>query len=133
MKTYLLDTNIVSHAIRGDIPAVRANLEAVPMHSLFVSVITEAELLYGLCKRGNPTKLAVPIEQFLRRVTVLPWHRNAAQSFAEMRSKLERRGKVLDTMDVLIAAHAKSAGAILVSRDKSFAISGEVPVEDWTV
>jgi tRNA(fMet)-specific endonuclease VapC len=133
MKTYLLDTNIVSHIIRGDIPAIRTALEAVPVHSVHLSVISEAELLYGLLRRGNPTRLAVPVEQFLRRVTILPWHRSAAQAFAELRTNMARRGLCLSTMDMLIAAHAKAAGAVLVSRDQSFAQLGPLlPLEDWS-
>ena len=57
MTRYLLDTNIASHIIKGDIPRVRERLVAVPMHSVALSVVTQAELQYGVAKRGHPPGL----------------------------------------------------------------------------
>lgn len=52
MTRYILDTNIASHIIKGDIAAVIQHLIAVPMRDVSVSVMTEAELRYGVAKRG---------------------------------------------------------------------------------
>ena len=57
MKLIMLDTNIANHIIRGDIPIVRQRLTAAPMESLVISAVTEAELRYGLAKRGHPKAL----------------------------------------------------------------------------
>ena len=51
MTVYMLDTNIASHIIKGDIASVRERLAAVPMRSVVVSSVTQAELLYGVAKR----------------------------------------------------------------------------------
>ena len=79
MTIYLLDTNIASHVIKGDIPLIGERLAAVPMPSIAVSGITEAELRYGVAKRGNPQGLATRVQAFLIRVEVLPWTQSVAR------------------------------------------------------
>ena len=128
----MLDTNVVSHVLRGDSPGIRERIKRIPRHAIFVSVVSEAELIYGVLKRGSPVRLASIIEQFLGSVVVLPWHRNAAVAYAEIRYQLQLRGKCLEPLDLMIAAHAKAAQAVLVSRDKSYDYVGNtLSVEDW--
>ncbi|WP_374579980.1 type II toxin-antitoxin system VapC family toxin [Pseudoduganella sp.] len=132
MKPHLLDTNVASHAIKGDKPGVILRLAQLPLSSAFLSVITEAELRYGLEKCGNPGGLASRIHAFLIRVTVLPWTREAAKSYAYLQAKYERKERILSRMDMLIAAHAHAVGGILVTRDKSFMMmSADLDVQDW--
>ena len=133
MTIYLLDTNIASHIIRGDIPVVRKRLAKLPMHSVVVSVVTQAELLYGVAKRGHPQGLTKRVNEFLVRVAVLPWTEDVASVYAELRTSCEAEGKTLAPMDMMIAAHAKAVGAILVTRDKAFSrVKGGLKLEDWT-
>lgn len=144
MTMYLLDTNIASHIIKGDIPRVRERLVAVPMHCVAVSVVTQAELLYGVAKRGHPQGLATKVRAFLARVTVLPWTAEAAEVYGELRAACEAGGVTLAPMDMMIAAHAKAlalaAGqaqdqAILVTRDGAFSrarVLGGLTLDDWT-
>lgn len=129
MKSYLLDTNIASHVIKGDIPRVREHLVRVPMHSVAISAITQAELLYGVAKRGNPQGLAARVHAFLARVEVLPWTAEVADVYGRLRASCEAAGTPLAPMDMLIAAHACSLhqaakrlgnAAVLVTRDKAF-------------
>lgn len=132
MKIYMLDTNVVSHILRGDSPGIRERIKCIPRHAVFVSAVSEAELIYGVLKRGNAVQLASIIEQFLGSVVVLPWHRNAAVAYAEIRHQLQLRGKCLEPLDLMIAAHAKAAQAVLVSRDKSYSyVENVLSVEDW--
>ena len=133
MTTYMLDTNIASHVIKGDIPIVRVRLAAVPMHSLTISVATEAELLYGVAKRGHPSGLSTRVQAFLIRMEVLPWARDVAQVYADLRAQCETAGVSLAPMDMMIAAHAKASGATLVTRDRAFSrIPDGLSLEDWT-
>ena len=139
MTLYLLDTNIASHIIKGDIPRVRERLVAVPMHCVAVSVVTQAELLYGVAKRGHPQGLAAKVREFLSRVTVLPWTVEAAEAYGELRAACEGSGVTLTPMDMMIAAHAKALAqgqAILVTRDGAFSrarIPGGLTLDDWTI
>ena len=133
MTTYMLDTNIASHVIRGDIPIVRERLADVPMHSVTVSVITEAELRYGVAKRGHQQGLATRVKEFLIRVEVLPWTQDAARAYANLLVLREAVGATLAPMDMLIAAHAMAVGAILVTRDGAFGlVPGSLTLQDWT-
>jgi tRNA(fMet)-specific endonuclease VapC len=133
MTAYLLDTNIASHVIKGDRADILRRLTAVPIDELAVSAVTEAELLYGVAKRGHPPALAQRVREFLLRVDVLDWDRNAARAYGDLRARSENRGVSLAPLDMMIAAHALAAGAILVTRDKAFTrISEDVVIEDWT-
>jgi len=132
MIRYLLDTNIVSHLIKGH-PEVGRHLLAVPMISLCISSITEGELLFGLAKRPQAARLHKVVKEFLLRVEVLPWDSVAAQSYGTVRAAMERQGRILAPLDLLIATHALAVNAILVSNDQAFRQVGGLRVEDWTV
>jgi tRNA(fMet)-specific endonuclease VapC len=130
---YLLDTNIASHIIRGDRPEVLRRLTAVPMSDIAISVVTEAELLYGVAKRGNPAALSEKVRQFLLRVDILDWDRRAASAYAELRAGCEKRGVGLTPFDMMIAAHAIAVDAILVTHDQAFDnVNISLRIEDWT-
>ena len=128
---YLLDTNTASCIIKGEPPQVRQRLLQVPMEALVVSTITEAELLYGGARRPDARGLYRAIEEFLLRVDVLPWGRDAARSFSVLRAASASKGITLGAMDLLIAAHALAISATLVSSDKAFRLVEQLPVEDW--
>jgi|ERR1700735_4976427 tRNA(fMet)-specific endonuclease VapC len=118
----MLDTNMVSYILTGRSGAARGALEGLGANDVAcVSAITEAELRYGLVKSVNATKRRPALEWFLARMQVLAWGSEEAQVYGILRAKQEAAGKMLESMDLLIAAHAISAGAILVSRDKVFA------------
>lgn len=132
-RRYLLDTNIASHVIKGDIPQVRERLTRLPMESIVISVVTEAELRYGVAKRGHPTGLVQRVHEFLIRVEVLPWTSQVAAVYGDLRAVCEAAGKVLAPLDMMIAAHALAADSILVTRDRAFRrLPVELPIEDWT-
>ena len=130
MRRYLLDTNTVSHLIKSH-PLVIKRITQVPMASLCISAITEGELLFGIAKRPEATRLHVVVREFLQRVDVLPW--NSADRYGVTRADFESRGKPLAPLDLLIAAHALSAGAVLVTNAYAFAFVPELEIEDWTV
>ena len=98
-----------------------------------MSAVTEAELVYGLARRGNPAGLTRKVEAFLARTTVLAWDSDVARVHATLRADIERDGLSLSPLDLLIAAHARSEHAVLVSADKAFAkLGNRIALEDWT-
>ena len=131
-QRYMLDTNMVSHLLRGH-QDVMSHVETVPMASLCISAITEGELLFGLAKRPAATRLQQLVQEFLRRVDVLPWDSTAAASYGQTRAALVSQGKVIAPLDLLIAAHAQSADAILVTNDQAFRQVEGLLREDWTI
>ena len=133
MTLYMLDTNIASHVIRGDLPTVRQKVLMIPLENLVISAVTEAELRYGVAKRGYPKALTQAVQLFLDRVETLPWSSDVAAVYADLRATTESAGSPLSALDMMIASHAKAADAILVTRDKAFKTKAlELKLEDWS-
>jgi len=105
----------------------------VPMASLCISAITEGELLFGLAKRLDAKRLQLVVQEFLRRVDVLPWDSSIAKHYGTVRADMERQGKFLAPLDLLIAAHALSVSAVLVTNDRAFCQVVDLSIEDWTI
>ncbi|MBI3523616.1 MAG: type II toxin-antitoxin system VapC family toxin [Betaproteobacteria bacterium] len=132
MKRYMLDTNTLSYLIKEH-PIVVRRVVAVPMASLCLSAITEGELLFGLAKRPDAKRLHLAVRELLRRVDVLPWDSAAAGHYGTVRAAMEQHGKILAPLDLLIATHALSVGAVLVTNDQSFRQIAGLHVEDWAI
>lgn len=132
MTRYLLDTNAFSHAARGRLSSFRSRFEAVDLNDVAVSVITEAELLFGLVRRPLAHELARSIHTLLRKIEILPWTSESARIYAELRFTLERRGQPMSAMDMMIAAQALAEDATLVTNDSAFRRISGLRVEDWT-
>jgi tRNA(fMet)-specific endonuclease VapC len=127
----MLDTNTVSHLIKQH-PSVARRVIATAMSSLCISSITEGEMLFGLAKRPDAKRLHLAVRQFLLRVDVLPWDSTIAQHYGMVRANMESQGKILAPLDLLIATHALSVGAVLVTNDRAFSQVADLHVEDWT-
>ena len=129
----MLDTNMASYIIKGANDAVQKRLENVPMTSVCISSVTQAELLLGVAKKPDAKQLPVAVNEFLLRVEILPWDSLAAEAYADLRAVFEKEGKSLGAMDMLIAAHSASSGSILVTNDKAFYnVQQHLSLEDWT-
>jgi len=130
--SYLLDTNIASYVIKGNVPHVREHLLRVPMSQVGISVVTEAELRFGVERRPNAGRLELAVEEFLVRVEILTWNSEATRHYARLRSAMEDSGTPMGNLDMMIAAQALAAGAILVTHDRVFQRVKQLKVEDWT-
>ncbi len=128
----MLDTNIVIYAVRGTSEALNRHLRHVPINRLCVSSITEGELRYGLACNPKATHTADDVLAFLRRVESLPWDSDAAGRYGTLRATLRQAGTPLDNLDTLIAAHALSIGALLVTNDRAFRQIKGLKTVDWT-
>ncbi len=129
---YLLDTNTVSYVIKGNVPQVRQRLLKVPMAEIGISVVTEAELRFGLARKPEASSLKIAVEEFLLRVEILPWDSDAAQHYARVRAALEDEGEPIGNLDLMIAAQALAAEAALVTHDRVFRKIRGLKTEDWT-
>jgi len=131
MKRYMLDTNTISHLVKNH-PAVSWRVTEVPMATLCISAITGGELIFGLAKLPDAQRLHQAVRELLRRVDVLPWDRAAMECYGNVRSDLEKQGRPLGPLDMLIAAHALATHSVLVSHDAAFSRVAGLRVEDWT-
>jgi len=129
---YLLDTNTASYVIKGNFPRVRERLMKTPMAEVGISVITEAELRFGVARKPAAVRLKTAVEEFLLRVETLPWDSEAAQKYGQIRAALERVGQPMGNMDMMIAAHALAAQVVLVTHDHVFRRVKQLKIEDWS-
>lgn len=129
---YLLDTNTASYVIKGNFPRVRERLLRVPMAEVGISVVTEAELRFGVARIPESARLTVAVDEFLLRVEILPWDSEAAKQYALLRATLEHEGKPMGNLDMMIAAQALAAEAVLVTHDRVFGRVKGLGVEDWS-
>ena len=130
---YMLDTNMVSYIAKGRSQTARARMLNLEQdEAVCLSVITEAEVRYGLAKRPEATALRERMEWFLSAVKVLPWGRDEAMKYGTVRARLESSGKTLESMDMQIAAHAIAIKAILVTNDNAFSYVEDLqPTVNW--
>ena len=129
---YLLDTNMASYVIKGNVPRVRERLLKVPMAEVGISVITEAELRFGVARKPEAVRLKTAVEEFFLRVELLPWDSEAARHYALIRATLERTGEPMGNLGMMIAAQALAAQAVLVTHDRVFRRVKGLKVEDWS-
>lgn len=130
MTRHMLDTHTVSQLIWGNAKVAR-RISAAPAPLVCISAIIEGELRFGLARRPEARRLHLAVREFLLRVEVLAWNSGAAERYGAVRAGLEAKGKPLASLDLLIAAHALSAGAVLVTADRAFAHVAGLQIEDW--
>ncbi|MDP2822330.1 MAG: type II toxin-antitoxin system VapC family toxin [Sulfuritalea sp.] len=129
MKTTLiLDTNAVSAIAKGQAKALSETLNDRPF---CISVITEAELRFGLVRRAVNADLRRIVENFLVSADIRPWTSASAQRYALLRAELEALGKPLAPMDLLIATHALVEDCTLISADRAFVQVPGLRLLDW--
>lgn len=130
---WMLDTNICSYAMRRHPPSVKARFDAVGHANLAISTVVLAELNFGAAKHPTRRELYfAEIADFSRRLAVLPWNEAAAAHYAYLRADLERQGKPIGNMDLLIAAHALAENAVLVTHNtREFARIEGLRLESW--
>lgn len=130
---YLLDTNIVSYLLKGQMPAARLRYVGAEAGSIVISSIAEAEVFYGVDNRPGAARLRAAAESFFSIATVVNWDSAAARAYGKLRVEQERKGRSLSVEDMMIAAHALSLGLTLVTHDNVFSFVNGLKTEDWTV
>jgi len=114
---HMLDTDTASHIIKGRSPHVEAKLTQIMPSMICISVVTRAELMYGLKRLPSDHRLHIGVRQFLKIVRILSWDSEAADYYADIRQQLVSSGQPVGEMDMMIAAHSLAAGAVLVTNN----------------
>ena len=132
MIGYMLDTEICSYIIRERPLNVFERFKKIDMSQLYISAVTYAELIYGV-DHSSSKKINRPIiDDFVQHLRILSWDQEAAEHYGKIRAFLRADGSIIGSMDMMIAAHARSQAMTLVTNnDKHFMRVPELEVENW--
>jgi tRNA(fMet)-specific endonuclease VapC len=134
MSLYMLDTDTCAFILRRSSQQLLERIQTVPLQQQAASVITLAELLYGVQVSSKKKANRAAVDELMRHLTVVEWSRDAAEHYAEIRADLKKKGQLIGSNDLLIAAHARSAGAVVVTNNvKDFGRVKGLEVENWMV
>jgi tRNA(fMet)-specific endonuclease VapC len=127
----MLDTNIISDLIRNPQGKAAKRVAKVGEGNICTSIIVAAELRYGCAKSGSK-RLLKAVEDLLGEISVLPFDVPADAEYGGIRSELEAAGKPIGGNDLLIAAHARAAGATIVTANTGeFKRIRGLNIENW--
>lgn len=131
---WMLDTDTCSYILRAHPIEAKVRFKRTPPGTIGISSVVLAELFYGADRLPNCTFLRQDIRHFASGITVLAWDAAAADHYGNIRAELERKGRVIGNMDLLIAAHARSIDAILVTNNtREFQRVPRLKVENWAI
>ncbi|MBM4467510.1 MAG: type II toxin-antitoxin system VapC family toxin [Chloroflexi bacterium] len=128
---FLLDTDTCVFWLRGYV-SVRDHLAAVSPEVIAISVITLAELRYGAACSARPASNHQAVDDFISALFVLGVHPETAHAFGEIKAHLRKKGMLIDDLDLLIAAAARTHDLTLVTNNQDH--FGRIPglrLDNW--
>ena len=129
---WMLDTNICSYVLKAHPASVKARLERADAEDLLISTVVLAELYFGAARHPRGAEIRLDIDDFAARLSIVAWDKSAAEHYGEIRAYVEAQGQPLGAMDLMIAAHARSLGAVLVTHNsKHFRRVPRLKLENW--
>jgi len=129
---WLLDTNICIALIKQRPPELLGKLQKHKPGDVAISSITLAELRFGISKSNQSERNRAALEQFLIPLEVLPFDEAAAEAYGSIRATLEINGTPIGPLDTLIAGHALSVKAAVVTNNvREFSRVEGLRVENW--
>ena len=134
-RLFILDTDTCIFLMRGESQRLETKVQSVPLQQQVMSAVTFAELTYGVqaSAAAKRKQNQVIFDSLALHLAVLDWPQDAAKHYAEIRADLKKRGAQLGAADLMIAAHARAMGAIIVTNNvKDFGRVKGLKVENWT-
>jgi tRNA(fMet)-specific endonuclease VapC len=132
MPVYMLDTDIASYIMNGSNEAVTRHLLRTSPADVCISAITKSELLYGIEISPRRKQNEQALDDLLRFIKVLDFSEEAAAHYANIRADLKRRGSMIGSNDLFIAAHARALGLTLVTNNsREFRRVRGLKLENW--
>lgn len=97
-----------------------------------ISSVSVAELYFGVFNSQHVEKNLAALQNFLMPLEILAFDENAAMHYGQIRSMLQIHGTPIGSLDLMIAAHARSISAPVVTNNtKEFNRVPELKVENW--
>jgi tRNA(fMet)-specific endonuclease VapC len=127
----MLDTNMVSFVVRGR-GIVIERLSRHPVDAICISAITAGEIRFGLARQPGAHRLRDSMGLFMRQIEIMPWDASTSLRYGGLRAAMQRSGRSMGELDLLIAAHALDLDMTLVTNDAGFARVPDLAIEDWT-
>jgi tRNA(fMet)-specific endonuclease VapC len=132
MLEYMLDTDICIYVMKNHPAELRRRFNRLA-EQLCISSITLAELYYGAEKSARVPENIAAIDEFTARLDVLAFSPKASRHYGQIRTELERAGTPVGAHDMLIGAHARAEGLIIVTNNlREFTRMPGVRAENWT-
>jgi tRNA(fMet)-specific endonuclease VapC len=129
---YVLDTNICIYIIKRKPQAVIERFLQTEISKIGISSITLSELFFGVSKSSKPDQNKIALTQFIAPLEIMPYDDQAAQCYGDLRAYLERQGKTIGSLDMLIGAHALSIDSTLVTNnEKEFIRIPNLKIDNW--
>jgi tRNA(fMet)-specific endonuclease VapC len=116
MSDYVLDTDTCIYWLNGE-GKIRTKVEQVGPDNLRMTIITLAELRYGAYNSQNVRENLENINNFLRKVRVLPLDQDGSDRFGKIKVDLRKKGQMIEDFDILIASITLSHGGVLVTNN----------------
>jgi tRNA(fMet)-specific endonuclease VapC len=130
---YLLDTNICIYIIKKKDPGILRRLQSYKEGEIGISSITIAELEYGVARSTQSQRNRLALASFLIPFEIIDFDQEAATDYGLIRAWLEREGKPIGSMDMLLAAQARSKGIVLVTNNENeFRKVPGLKLDNWT-
>lgn len=127
----LLDTNICIYIINAKPQAVLARFQQYQLGDIGLCSVVAAELAFGVAKSGS-ARNRLALEMFLAPLAILPFDESAIWAYGDLRANLERHGTPIGALDTMIAAHALSQHALLVTNNtREFAMVPGLQLDNW--
>jgi len=134
MPRYMLDSDTCSYIMKRSNPLVLRRLQSTTVSDVSMSVVTKAELLYGVAVSPRRSHDAAALAAFLPYVESLDFPDDAAVHYAEIRADLKQRGALIGANDLFIAAHARALGLTSVTNNTGeFERVKDLALENWTL
>ena len=131
MLEYMLDTNICIYLTKNYPLELLERFDQLSEH-ICISAITLAELQFGVEKSARRQSNLDALNAFNARIDVLPFDADAAAHYGQLRAELQRSGRLAGPLDMLIGAHARSEGLIVVTNnEREFVRMPGLRVENW--
>ena len=129
---YMLDTNICIYIIKKNPPEIVNKFDSIAVGDIAISSVTLSELTYGVEKSQFPKKNQAALEEFILPLDILAFDDTASYHYGPIRAYLEKNGKPIGSLDLMIAAHARSVDMTLVTNNVAeFSRVPELKIENW--